>query len=147
MYERYICSTANKHDENTIFIDNEIIFMDFHFMFDYCSHFHSEIPSQHLKKKKRKFRLWILFYEKSFCVLFCYVLFFRFLLFSKKSTYARMISIKPDSLLIIGSFKKQTVDPDFKVNWTTFFFGPFTSSIKIRRKKENGIGFSTSNIW
>lgn len=33
----------------------------------------------------------------------------------KKSTYARMVNSEPDSLLIIGSFKKQAVDPDFKV--------------------------------
>lgn len=38
-----------------------------------------------------------------------------FSVFSKKSTYAKMISIDPSSLLIIGSFKKQTSDPDFKV--------------------------------
>lgn len=41
--------------------------------------------------------------------------YFIFSNFSKKSTYAKMISIDPSSLLIIGSFKKQTVDPDFKV--------------------------------
>lgn len=42
--------------------------------------------------------------------------FFFGFIFSKKSTYAKMISSEPGSLLIIGSFKKQTVDPDFKVD-------------------------------
>ncbi|XP_031621114.1 uncharacterized protein LOC116339402 [Contarinia nasturtii] len=37
----------------------------------------------------------------------------------KKSTYAKMISSSPGSLLIIGSFKKQTVDPDFKLHLTS----------------------------
>lgn len=34
---------------------------------------------------------------------------------SKKSTYARMVCTEPGSLTITGSFKKQSVDPDFKV--------------------------------
>lgn len=36
-------------------------------------------------------------------------------LIRKKSTYARMKSTEAGSILISGSFKKQNVDPDFKV--------------------------------
>lgn len=47
----------------------------------------------------------------------------------KKSTYARMISIDPGAIMIIGSFKKQNVDPDFKVR---LLFIAFHRSIEIK---------------
>lgn len=81
--------------------------MDFHFIFDYFQSIFFLVLKMNIQHKIN--------------LLMC-VFYFRFLSFSKKSTYAKMINIDPGSLLIIGSFKKQSVDPDFKVKLSTFSF-------------------------
>lgn len=37
-------------------------------------------------------------------------------IFSRTSTYGRMVAVDSGALLIIGSFKKRVPDPDFKVS-------------------------------
>lgn len=119
-------------------------FNGFPFIFDYCRIFSTiffTIPTQP-NFHSFPFFLCVGFssiYQKNVYVCFFYynILLCALFFCSKKSTYARMISIEPGSLLIIGSFKKQTVDPDFKVSASNIIFSFSSPSLIHQWLKRN----------